>query len=212
MIIVDISKIYPIVNHFMRDLRDVDRQRDNLLFRERVSQLGEILSLEASKRLNFMDVEFKTPFGECTLQTIESNVIMIAIVRAGIQLMEGAYRLIPTKHSLYCACEKNELGIREDSLLPDIDISNVDLFICEPLMASASSVIACLKSLRHRGQPRNVFILNVVTTELAIENISKLPESEFITLYTCSKDKFTPGIRGTRPGVGDIGNLLYGIK
>ena len=81
-------------------------------------------------------------------------------------------------------------------------------------MTSASSVLCCLKALLADQQPEKIIIFNIIVTDQDINNLESFEKETAIkiSLYSCAKDEFMPGIRGTKPGLGDVGDLLYGPK
>ena len=122
--------------------------------------------------------------------------------------------MIPCEKTAFCTCEKDTKGVRNAILSEELTCENKVLVITESLMTSASSLLSCLREVIKRGRPSNIVVLNLLSTRLAIENIEKfgIDIKLNIVLYTCGIDDFTPGIKGTIPGLGDVGDLLYGLK
>lgn len=214
MNIIDVSKTYPLVNFFMVTLRDINLQKDKNKFRNALGNIGSILMLEFSKSLTFDKCHVKTPFSQCELLEPQNNISMVAIARAGIPLLESAASLLMPQSIACCSCEKDSFGVRHPILDKKIDLYHKILIIAEPLMTSASSVLCCLKELLADQQPEKIIIFNIIVTDQAINNLESFEKETAIkiSLYTCAKDEFMPGIRGTKPGLGDVGDLLYGPK
>lgn len=214
MNIIDVSKTYPLVSFFMVTMRDINLQKDKIKFRNALRNLAVILMLEFSKSLKFENCHVETPFSQCDLLVPQNNISMVAIARAGIPLLEYASSVLMPQSMVFCSCEKDRSGIRHAILDREIELKDRLLVITEPLMTSASSVLCCLKAILATQQPVKIIILNIIATDLAINNLEKFEKETNIeiSLYTCSIDEFTPGIRGTKPGMGDVGDLLYGQK
>ena len=211
MRIIDISKSNPIVDHFMVSLRDRDLQQDRFLFQSTIKRLGQLLAFEASKYLEYSEKQVITPFSKCILQTISSELILVAIVRAGIMLQEGVESIIQAKHSILCSCEKDRNKIRHARFSQSCDYANSSIIISEPIMTSASSIICCINELVKYGELKQIIILNIISTPLAIKNLETINRPNMF-LLTCAIDEYTLNVRGTIPGLGDVGDLLYGPK
>lgn len=208
---IDISNGNPIVEHFMAGIRDKDLQQNRLLFQSTIKRLGQLLAFEASKYLEYSEKQVITPFSKCVLQTISSELILVAIVRAGIMLQEGVQSIVQAKHSILCSCEKDRNKIRHARFSQSCEYRNSSIIISEPIMTSASSIICCINKLIEYGAPKQIIILNIISTPLAIKNIENI-NCPNLLLLTCAIDEFTPNVRGTIPGLGDVGDLLYGPK
>lgn len=214
MNIVNISEEYKLAGYYLSNLRDCKLQRDNLYFRENVNRLSQILTWEFSKILEYDRDSINTPFADCNRVFPISSIIMVAIVRAGIPILQVASSMIPIENIVFCTCEKDAKGIRRAILSDEVNYENKVLVIAESLMTSASSLLCCLKQVIKRGRPSIIAILNLISTPLAIDNIRDFEKETAIKtlLFTCGIDEFTPGVRGTIPGLGDVGDLLYGLK
>ena len=209
MKVINISDINPMVCHYMADLRNVETQNNRQFFGENVRNLGRILSLEASKFLEFSPTHIKTPFGETYSNTLVASPILFAIVRAGIKLQEGVSDIYTQSQIGFCTCPKNNEGSRNVQLFAPCNTIDKDVIISDPIMTTGSSMIHTIDAIKNNGKPRKIIILNLISTELAIKNLSHNGCNNCI-LITCSIDYFIQGVRGTIPGLGDAGDLIYG--
>ena len=214
MNIVNISDEYLLADYFLSNLRDSNRQKDRLHFRANVKSLSQILTWEFSKSLEYNKEFINTPFSGYGRMVPASDIILVSIVRAGIPIQIVVSSMIPCEKIVLCTCEKDARGIRSAAISDELNFHNKVLAVTESLMTSASSILCCLKEVLKRSHPSFIAILNLISTPLAIDNIKKFEKETGISinLYTCAIDNFTSGIRGTVPGLGDVGDLLYGIK
>lgn len=211
MRVIKISTNNPIIGHYLAQLRDVERQQNIALFRRIVYKLGTFLAYESSKELDYQSKPIKTPFSDTHIDCLMDNPIMYAIIRAGIKLQEGVNAVFEDSLCGFCSCKKDNQGIRHAELYTTCDTANRIVYICDPIAASGSSIIETIRAIDVNGKPSKIIILNIITTPLAIENIQKALDDN-IVVYTCAIDHFTKGIRGTLPGLGDVGDLLYGKR
>ena len=195
MNVVNVSEEYVLADYYLSNLRDYNRQKDRLYFNENVNRLAQILTWEFSKIIEYKKEYVSTPF-------------------SSYERLVPASSMIPCEKTAFCTCEKDTKGVRNAILSEELTCENKVLVITESLMTSASSLLSCLREVIKRGRPSNIVVLNLLSTRLAIENIEKfgIDIKLNIVLYTCGIDDFTPGIKGTIPGLGDVGDLLYGLK
>ena len=214
MIVINVSEKYKLAEYYLSALRDSEIQRDMPYFRENVNRLSQILTWEFSKIIEYNDDLTCSPFANFKRVFPVSPIIMIAIVRAGLPIQQVASTLIPCEKTVLCSCEKDLDGIRRAVFSDKCNYDKKFLVLTESLMTSSSSLLCCLREVVKKGRPSNIAILNLISTPLAIENINKFEQEIAIntTLFTCAIDEFTPGVRGTIPGLGDVGDLLYGSK
>lgn len=209
MKVVSISDSNPIVSHFMTQLRNVETQNNRKFFGENVRNLGRILSIEACKFLDYEPVHINTPFGETETKELKHYPVLFAIVRAGIKLQEGVSDILTSSQLGFCTCPKNKDGGRDVQLFAPCNTTNKDVIISDPIMTTGSSMIHTINAINKNGQPKTIIILNLISTKLAINTLSE-NGCDNCLLITCSIDNFTKGIRGTIPGMGDAGDLIYG--
>lgn len=206
---IDISHKYPIVEQLMSNLRGIKFQKDTLLFKRSIYALGQILGTELSSHLDYINEDIVTPFGTASCRRLTHNPIIVPILRAGRALQEGVASILIDSQIVDCDCPKSINGHRNAKIVLDNVSSNNPCVICEPIIARGKSLISAVKTLKEHNS--NIYILSCIVTNYALPILQEsLPEN--VLLLTCAIDDFTPTMRGTRPGLGDVGDLLYGSK
>ncbi len=209
MKLIDISQKYPFVEHLMSSLRDVTLQRNTSQFKKNVYTLGQILAIELSGHLNYVSKNVVTPFGIALCKQLNCLPTIVPILRAGRALQEGVNSIFVNSPIVDCTCPKCINGQRYAKInLDDINQDNACI-ICEPIIAEGKSIISTVESLREHCS--NIYVLSCITTNYALPLLQKSLPNKAI-LLTCAIDDFNPNERGTRPGLGDVGDLLYGLK
>ena len=84
MEIINLSKKDSILNHFIREIRDVDVQQDSMRFRKNLQRIGEIFAYEISQRFKYSIEDIKTPLGLSKEKNMNDELILATILRAGI--------------------------------------------------------------------------------------------------------------------------------
>lgn len=206
---IDISKNHLLIEHLLSEVRDAEKQKSMPQFRSAIERLGEILAIHASDYLAYKDSVVKTPFGEAALRVLSDQPVLYAIIRAGIGLQAGVSRIFPDAPCGFCTCSKKGDGKKVSELFLPFETSRKVIIISDPLMTTGASISSAINAIRKNGDPSLIIILNIISTPLALSTLEQVVDLDIIVL-TCAIDAFTKGIKGTLPGLGDAGDLLYG--
>mgnify|MGYP002403300214 CR=1 FL=1 len=203
-----------IANHFLAELRDAALQKDRMRFRRNMERLGEILAYEMSRVFSYEAKEVRTPLGEVTTPRLVEYPILVTILRAGIPFHQGFLNIFDQSDSGFIGAYREE---ETTSVVVNIDYVSVPpidkrvVVIVDPMLATGNSIVDAYRLLLKRGTPSHVHVASVVS---APEGIKRLEEnlSGPSSLWTCAIDeKLNPSFYIV-PGLGDAGDLSYGIK
>jgi uracil phosphoribosyltransferase len=209
-----LSNTHSVANHFLGELRDASVQKNRMRFRTNMERLGEVLAYELSKSLSYEEKIVKTPLGESTVAQLEEFPLLITILRAGIPLLQGFMNIFDQSDCGFIGAYRNEnsgaVSINLDYLsVPPVDRKTIVLI--DPMLATGRSVLEAIKVLSSKGTPRHIHIASAVAApeglKLLKENLT-LPYS----LWTCAIDEKLNSSFYIVPGLGDAGDLSYGIK
>ena len=204
MELIEIS--HPLKDHYLTNLRDKNTDFDT--FRDSASKLSYFLVVEATKHLTTLTKEINTPLTKTQGLQIENNSVAISVLRAGLGLMDGVQQLIPNISFGYIGVQRNEETAQPENYyekLPDLVDKNV--FILEPMLATGGSLSFAIDTVK-RYNPKNIHALTVIS---APEGINKIKENHpDITLVTASIDEKLDDNWYIVPGLGDMGDRLFG--
>ena len=204
MELIEIS--HPLKDHYLTNLRDKNTDFDT--FRDSASKLSYFLVVEATKHLTTLSKEIDTPLTKTKGVQIENNSVAISVLRAGLGLMDGVQQLIPNISFGYIGVQRNEETAQPENYyekLPDLVDKNV--FILEPMLATGGSLSFAIETVK-KYNPKNVHALTVIS---APEGINKIKENHpDITLVTASIDEKLDDNWYIVPGLGDMGDRLFG--
>ena len=204
MELIEIS--HPLKDHYLTNLRDKNTDFDT--FRDSASKLSYFLVVEATKHLTTLSKEIDTPLTKTKGLQIENNSVAISVLRAGLGLMDGVQQLIPNISFGYIGVQRNEETAQPENYyekLPDLVDKNV--FILEPMLATGGSLSFAIETVK-KYNPKNIHALTVIS---APEGINKLKENHpDITLVTASIDEKLDDNWYIVPGLGDMGDRLFG--
>ena len=204
MELIEIS--HPLKDHYLTNLRDKNTDFDT--FRDSASKLSYFLVVEATKHLTTLSKEIDTPLTKTKGVQIENNSVAISVLRAGLGLMDGVQQLIPNISFGYIGVQRNEETAQPENYyekLPDLVDKNV--FILEPMLATGGSLSFAIETVQ-KYNPKNIHALTVIA---APEGINKIKENHpDITLVTASIDEKLDDNWYIVPGLGDMGDRLFG--
>jgi uracil phosphoribosyltransferase len=204
-----------IIGQILSEMRDVHIQKDSMRFRKNLERLGELLAYEVSKKLDFQEVSVTTPLGEAITSQLSDQPILATILRAGLPMHQGFLNIFDKADSAFVSAyrkhiDKDDFEIQVEYVASPT-FENKTLIIIDPMLATGSSMESVYKTLLKQGKPSRTIIVSAIAAPEALENLQKhLPEN---TLYFVgSIDQELTAQAYIVPGIGDAGDLAYGVK
>jgi len=204
-----------IVNQFVSELRDVQIQKDSMRFRKNLERLGEIFAYEISKTLPFEEREVVTPLGIASVPVLKEYPIVGTILRAGLPLHYGILNYFDqSENAFISAYRKHHKDGSFDIKLEYVsspDLHNRELILCDPMLATGSSIVMTYKALMTKGTPKHTHIVSALASTLGVEYVKRnLPYN--ITIWSAAIDDELTAQSYIVPGLGDAGDLAFGTK
>src|SRR6478736_2333941 len=193
-----INPNHRLIAHKLTYLRD--QRTDSPTFRRLAEELMTLLAYEATRDVRVEPFEIQTPVAPTTgIKLSNPKPLIVPILRAGLGMLEGMVRLLPS-------AEVGFLG-----MLPD-DLSGRQVYVLDPMLATGGSMADAIKFLIERGADD----ITAVTLLSAPEGIAHLQEAladvaPSITLVTGAIDEKLNDVGYIVPGLGDAGDRLYGL-
>ena len=217
MQVINLSEHNSVLNHFLREIRDVEIQKDSLRFRRNIERIGEVMAVEVSKQLNYEPVQVQTPLATATVNTISDQLVLATILRAGMPLHQGFLNIFDHEENAFLSAyrrvnEKGELEIVAEYMAAPA-IGGKTLIVVDPMLATGMSMeVGYLALLRH-GMPKHTHLCCAIGTPQSIEYLRKaLNDREDVTLWCAAVDPVLNDKKYIVPGLGDAGDLCYGTK
>lgn len=204
---------HPLISHKLTILRD--EKTDSPTFRRLVEELVTLLAYEATRDVRTTTVTIKTPVTETTgLKMAEPRPVVVPILRAGLGMLEGMTKLLPTAQVGFLGMVRDEKTLQASTYanrLPE-NLSGRQCFVLDPMLATGGTLVAAFNYLIERGATE----ITAICLLAAPEGI-KVVEDAFansgvpITLVTGSLDERLNENGYIVPGLGDAGDRLYGV-
>jgi uracil phosphoribosyltransferase len=206
---VDVTVIdHPLAAERLTILRDA--ATPNAEFRAALDGLAGMLVYEATRALPSQDVAVDTPLGPTTGRRLSKVPMLVPILRAGVGLVNGALRLLPSAEVGFIGLARDEetfLPRPYLAKLPD-RLDDRPCFVLDPMLATGGSLEYTCRLLVQRGAPQPITVVCVLA---APEGLARIEQSGIATrVVTAAVDSHLNEKAYIVPGLGDAGDRQFG--
>ena len=203
---------HPLITHKLTVLRD--RETPSATFRQLVDELVTLLAYEATREVAVTETPIQTPVAPTVgLKLSEPRPIVVPVLRAGLGMLEGMTRLLPTAEVGFLGMKRDEDTLEVETYanrLPD-DLSGRQCCVVDPMLATGHTLVAAIDYLLERGA-RDVTALCLIAAPEGIKTLEEaVGERANVTVVTAGVDERLNEHAYIVPGLGDAGDRLYGI-
>ncbi|MFT4294356.1 MAG: uracil phosphoribosyltransferase [Micropruina sp.] len=204
---------HPLVSHKVTLLRSVET--GSPVFRQLVEELVTLLAYEATREVRVDDCEVTTPVTVTTGKKLSRpRPLVVPILRAGLGMLEGMMRLMPTAEVGFVGMVRDEETLEPFTYAERLpkDLSGRQCYVLDPMLATGGSLAGCVKFLVDRGADHITCICLLAAPE-GIERMRELvdPVGVPTTLVVAAVDERLNEHGYIVPGLGDAGDRLYGL-
>ncbi|WP_034060573.1 uracil phosphoribosyltransferase [Lacinutrix jangbogonensis] len=216
MQIHNLSDENSILNTFISEIRDVDIQKDSMRFRRNIERIGEILGYEMSKSLSFKTQNVTTPLAEIAVKTIDNDVVLCSILRAGVPLHNGLLNYFDKAENAFISAYRHHLENPETfeiivEYLACPSLEGKTLILADPMIATGQSLLATFEALKPFGTPKEIHLAAVIGAQEGVDFVAEnFPKNTHLWIATIDKELNSKGY--IVPGLGDAGDLAFGEK
>jgi uracil phosphoribosyltransferase len=201
---------HPLVQHKLSILRD--RATPTKIFKELVEEIAMLMAYEATADMPMQDVRVETPL-ESTVgrQLSGKKLTLVPILRAGLGMVDGIYRLAPNARIGHIGLYRNHDTLEPVDYYFKIpgDTADRDFFVLDPMLATGGSAVSAVTSLKSAGATRIRFLCLVA----APEGVRRLAaEHADVVVFCASLDRELNAQGYILPGLGDAGDRLFGTR
>jgi uracil phosphoribosyltransferase len=202
---------HPLITHKLTVLRD--KNTPSPTFRALAEELMTLLAYEATRNVRTETVQVETPVATATGLAISSpRPLVVPILRAGLGMLEGMVKLIPTAEVGFLGMVRDEETLQPTTYaerLPD-DLSNRQCFVLDPMLATGGSLIAAIDFLLARGAV-DVTAVCLIASPEGIAAVEEAMAGRDVTIVLGAVDEKLNELGYIVPGLGDAGDRLYGL-
>lgn len=201
---------HPLLQHKLSILRDEGTGVKD--FRQVVGEIAALMCYEATRDLPLEEVEIQTPIDKATVKMLAGKKLAIVpILRAGLGMVEGILTLIPS-------AKVGHIGLfRDPETLSPVkyyckmpsDISERDVIILDPMLATGGSASAAIQFMKEYGV-QNIKLMNILAAPEGIARIQA--DHPDVEIYCAAVDEKLNEHGYIVPGLGDAGDRIFGTK
>lgn len=204
---------HPLVAHKLTVLRD--RRTDSPTFRSLTDELVTLLAYEATRDVRVETTTIHTPVAETTgVRLATPRPLVVPILRAGLGMLDGMMRLLPTAEVGFLGMVRNEETLEATTYaerLPD-DLSGRQCYVLDPMLATGGTLAAAIRFLVDRGADHITAVCLLTAPEGCDRLEQELADLDVpVTVVTAAMDERLNEKGYIVPGLGDAGDRLYGI-
>ena len=216
MEVINFAKTPSLVSPYMAELRDVNVQNDPLRFRRNLERIGQIMAYEISKLIHYDTVDVTTPLATAKCQVLSEQLVLATIFRAGIPFHQGFLSYFDhAQNAFVSAYRKYREKENFDVFIEYIASPRLDgktIVIADPMLATGASMELCYRALLTKGNPAHIHVAAVIASQKAIDYIRATFPADRTTVWVGAIDDEINSHSYIVPGLGDAGDLAYGIK
>ena len=201
---------HPLITHKLTVLRD--ERTPSPTFRALTEELVTLLAYEATRDVRVEEVTITTPVTQTVgLAIAEPRPLIVPILRAGLGMLDGMVKLVPSAEVGFLGMVRNEETLEPSvyaERLPD-DLSNRQCFVLDPMLATGGSLLSAIEYLFDRGA-QDVTAICLLAAPEGLAAIEKAVEGREVTIVLGALDERLNEHGYIVPGLGDAGDRLYG--
>jgi uracil phosphoribosyltransferase len=204
---------HPLITHKLTVLRD--ERTDSPTFRKLTEEIVTLLAYEATREVKVENVSVKTPVAMAQgLHLAKPKPVVVPILRAGLGMLEGMSRLIPTAEIGFLGMVRDEKTLQATTYanrLPE-DLTGRQCYILDPMLATGGTLVAAIEFLLAKGATDITAICILAAPEgIAVLEKAFANSKVSIKLVTGALDERLNELGYIVPGLGDAGDRLYGV-
>ncbi|WP_049316705.1 uracil phosphoribosyltransferase [Staphylococcus aureus] len=201
---------HPLIQHKLSYIRDVNTGTKE--FRELVDEVGMLMAYEVTRDLELQDVDIETPVTKMTAKRLAGKKLAIVpILRAGLGMTDGILSLVPAARVGHIGLYRDPEALKAVEYFAKLpqDITERQIIVVDPMLATGASAIEAITSLKKRGA-KNIRFMCLIA---APEGVEKMHEAHpDVDIYIAALDEKLNDKAYITPGLGDAGDRLFGTK
>jgi uracil phosphoribosyltransferase len=199
---------HPLVQHNLVKLRDKRTGPEE--FRRALAVVATLMVYESTRSLATRSVSIQTPMARARGSRLKHEVVLVPVLRAGLGMLFSILQLIPQARVGFIGMKRQDKSLRANSYLESLpkDLSDREILLIDPMLATGGSSVSALNLLRERGGKR-VRLVNLVAAPEGVRLVrSRFPK---VPIFAAALDKRLNRNGFIMPGLGDAGDRLFGV-
>lgn len=198
---------HPCVQHKLAIIRDTETGHKR--FRELATEITKFVCYEALKNIKTKEVTVQTPVASAICRKIDTDIVVIPILRAGVGMLEGILELVPTARVGFVGLYRDEETKQPVTYYESFprEIEGGTCIVIDPMVATGGSTVAAIDILKENGAD-NIVVVCIVTCPEGIKVVEDAHPG--VRIYAAAIDEKLNEKKYIVPGLGDAGDRLFG--
>ncbi len=200
---------HPLITHKLTLMRMKETGTKD--FRENLDEIAELMAYEVCRDLPVRPIDIETPMGKTVGYELSKEIVICPILRAGIGLLDGIRRLVPTAKVGFIGMYRNEETLEPVEYFAKFP-NNLDkaiTMIVDPMLATGGSAIDAINAVKKRGA-NNIKLVCLVGAPEGVKAVQEAHPD--VDIYLAALDEKLNEIGYIVPGLGDAGDRIFGTK
>ncbi|WP_166986074.1 uracil phosphoribosyltransferase [Canibacter zhoujuaniae] len=201
---------HPLITHKLSVLRN--KHTPQPTFKQLIEEIMTLLAYEATRDVRVTEITIETPVATTTgVELTRPTPLVVPILRAGLGMLEGMIRLVPTAEVGFLGMVRDEETLEPTTYAERLpkDLSGRQCFVLDPMLATGGSLAAAVEFLFERGAD-DVTAICVLGTPQGVETLERVVGDRRVRLVLGALDEGLNEQAFIVPGLGDAGDRLYG--
>ena len=206
--------MYKIVEHPLIKIklsRMRNKHTDSRDFRSNLLELSQFMSFEVTKDLKLTTFEIETPLAKTNGYKLETPVVLVPILRAGLGMVDGFKLMCPQASIGHIGLYRDEKTLKPVQYYCKMPkkIAGADVIILDPMLATGLSTIKAIDIIK-TYKPKSIRVACVISAPEGLKALKEYDDS--IQVFTCAVDEKLDENSYIVPGLGDAGDRIFGTK
>ncbi len=201
---------HPLVQHKLSLMRR--KETPTASFRQLLREISLLLGYEVTRDLPTGTEKIETPMAPMDATVLTGKkLVLISVLRAGNGLLEGMLDLIPSARVGHVGLYRDPhtlVAVEYYFKVPE-ELSERPIIVVDPMLATGNSSIAVVQRIKEAGGKHIKFVCLLAASEGVKEFQQAHPD---VPIFTAAVDDHLNDQGYILPGLGDVGDRLYGTK
>ena len=200
---------HALIKHKLSIMRE--EKTSNYIFKQNLDEIAMLMAYEVTKDYPLKEKEIETPSFKTTCQELNKDIILVPILRAGVGLVDGFRRIIPTAKVGHIGMYRDE-----ETLIPHEyyakfpkGLESAKVIVLDPMLATGGSADMAIQNIKDRGA-KDIELVCLVGAPEGVKYIEEHHPDVKLTLAALDEKLNDKGY--IVPGLGDAGDRLFGTN
>ena len=202
---------HPLITHKLTILRD--KNTPSPVFRQLVEELVTLLAYEATREVRVDKVQVETPVAITDgLRLSRPRPLVVPVLRAGLGMLEGMVKLLPTAEVGFLGIKRNEETLQPFTYAERLphDLTGRQIYIIDPMLATGGTLIDSINYVWERGAT-DVTCVCLLGAPEGLAAVEAAVHGKDVKVVLGALDEKLNEKGYIVPGLGDAGDRLYGV-